>query len=687
MKIWWIIDKLKTHILFIILAAHLTLVFSQNGSDELNYTLDSVTISSFKISSAVTNTGNGGIDVRLDVLERMSGIAGSADPISFARLLPGVQTVGEYNGGFNVNGSENGHNYISINGVQLYNVNHLLGFFSTFISSHYEHMSLNKFPDNSGSPNRIGAELSFYPRINMADSTLSGNIVTGLISSQGTIHIPTGRKSGLNVSLRKSYVNLLYSGLLDNDDTSLNYSFYDANLTWFCRLNDRNNLILDFYSGSDNAKIRYDGDYLADLRCIWGNNLVSFHWLCRVNEMLDLKNTVYYTSYKNTFTVSHEDGKMRMPSGISDYGYKGCLGYNGLTFGFEAVCHSIDMQSPMVSETYNANNSDYNHNVSSEYSANADYTLSLGNSLKIRAGIRANSFLNGGTSYYSVDPCLSLLYEIRQYDSKVSLNFTQKHQFLFLTGLTDTGLPIEFWISSDEHRRPQYSRGCDLNWSMDIARGRFGLSSSLYYWRLYDQLIYRGSLVDYLTTAYNIDSHLYKGDGYNYGADIMFSKTSGLLTGWLSYSYGRAIRRFDSIGKDRHFPASHERVHELDLFADYRLNDRINTSLSFVAAGGAPFTAPEYFYIMNQNVITQYGEYNSHRMRPYIRMDIGADYSLRTRPGSRIKRHGLNASIYNVLLRNNDLAYGIKIYDGSVYYHHVSFFSTILPALSYYCSF
>ena len=61
MKIWWIIDKLKTHILFIILAAHLTLVFSQNGSDELNYTLDSVTISSFKISSAVTTLGTGAL--------------------------------------------------------------------------------------------------------------------------------------------------------------------------------------------------------------------------------------------------------------------------------------------------------------------------------------------------------------------------------------------------------------------------------------------------------------------------------------------------------------------------------------------------------------------------------------------------------------------------------------------------
>ena len=144
---------------------------------------------------------DGSVRLNLDMLDKLPKIMGNADPISYSRMLPGVQTSGEYNGGLHINGSENSHNTISVLDVPLFNVNHLLGFFSTFIPTHYSSMSLYKTPQSAAAPNRLGGELLFIPDWETADR-VSGDITAGLMSSQGTVKVPIGKKSLLTASLR-----------------------------------------------------------------------------------------------------------------------------------------------------------------------------------------------------------------------------------------------------------------------------------------------------------------------------------------------------------------------------------------------------------------------------------------------------------------------------------------------------
>ena len=77
-------------------------------------------------------------------------VLGSADPVRYAQMLPGVQTNGECRSGIHIQGCDNGHNFISIGGVPIYNVNHLLGIFSTFNALHYPSMSLSLMPTAIG---------------------------------------------------------------------------------------------------------------------------------------------------------------------------------------------------------------------------------------------------------------------------------------------------------------------------------------------------------------------------------------------------------------------------------------------------------------------------------------------------------------------------------------------------------
>ena len=135
-------------------------------------------------------------------------------------------------------------------GVPLYNVNHLLGFFSTFNASHYPSLQLRKTATSAAFPNRIGGELEMELPIEQADSA-GGEFSVGLISSQGTLRLPLGSRTTLTVSLRGSYINLLYSRWMKADKTQMEYHFFDTNATLAHRLGYADVLAFDFYCGRD----------------------------------------------------------------------------------------------------------------------------------------------------------------------------------------------------------------------------------------------------------------------------------------------------------------------------------------------------------------------------------------------------------------------------------------------------
>ena len=160
----------------------------------------------------------------------------------------------------------------------------------------------------------------------------------------------------------------------------------------------------------------------------------------------------------------------------------------------------------------------------------------------------------------------------------------------------------------------------------------------------------------------------------------MAHKQTGNLTGWISYSLGRALRRFDNKDYTGIYPANHERIHEINAVCAYQ-RKRWNVSGTYVYASGVPFTAPQYYYISAGQIITKPGEHNSCRMRPYIRLDLSVTYTL-----SKTEKHenGLNFSLYNVLGRKNDVMYRLN-YSGNTYsYGGIAFFLRWVQSVSYY---
>ena len=89
-------------------------------------------------------------------------------------------------------------------------------------------------------------------------------------------------------------------------------------------------------------------------------------------------------------------------------------------------------------------------------------------------------------------------------------------------------------------------------------------------------------------------------------------------------------------------------------------------------------------YLINGNILTEYGEHNSSRLRDYIRLDLSANYDIIKKDGSTL---GANLSLYNALFRNNELYYGVKQKGDSFRFQCTSFITTALPSVSIYYKF
>ena len=196
--------------------------------------------------------------------------------------LPGVQTCSEYDAGLHIQGFDNAHNEVSISGVPLYGVTHLLGFFSVFNASHFSSMIFSPTASTVSPTNKLGGFLQMESTTNIPPRT-TGELSVGPISSQGTLKLPLSPSMGIVASARGAYLNLLYGRWLKADDATLRYSFGDVNLTWFFKPSKNNLFWLDAYAGEDRGG--YDFERLhGHVDAQWGNHLVALHWIHRHDE-------------------------------------------------------------------------------------------------------------------------------------------------------------------------------------------------------------------------------------------------------------------------------------------------------------------------------------------------------------------------------------------------------------------
>lgn len=667
---------------------------SAEMTDTLNhYGLQAVEIRGKRLRSQLREIEGTSI-ISMSLMDEMPHILGNADPLHYAQLLPGVQTNSEYDAGLHIQGCDNSHNYVSLGGAPVYNAAHLLGFFSIFNAGHFTEMSLQKSPVSASFPNRLGGRVDMLtPTWLAAEDSLSvgavhGELSVGPMSSQGTLRLPVGKRSLLLLSARAAYLNLLYSKWLEVDGDEVKYDFSDYNLSYITQLDDANVLKIEGYWGYDNMKIG-QASYGLQGKLKWDNTMAALHWYSRSKDGLNeggkdwsMEQMVYYSRYANRLNVGEYSFQVGMRSFIFDLGYKGNFSWGRWRMGAEVVRHQLLPQDIGITGNLANYQTDTQHQQSMEASAYLQYCQPLGENLLMELGARVSGY-HCQKSFYRVMPHLKFNYDLSP-SAKLNLNLGIRNQYLFQTGFSSAGLPTEFWFAADQNHRPQYACHAALQGEFWFAEKEYRLSVETYYKWLMNQIENNSNMFDILFSSYSFDGSLLHGKGYNYGLNLLLEKRRGKLTGWLSGSLGRAMRKFDGEQYQGWYPAGHERIYELNAVATYRINRRVSLGATYVLASGTPYTKVNYAYLMSGNLVTEYGPHNGDRVKPYMRLDLSVSYDFATKGKV---RSGINFSLYNVTMHGNDLFYRIKVYDNHVRYNAFKFLMPIMPSINYYCKF
>ena len=667
---------------------------SAEMTDTLNhYGLQAVEIRGKRLRSQLREIEGTSI-ISMSLMDEMPHILGNADPLHYAQLLPGVQTNSEYDAGLHIQGCDNSHNYVSLGGAPVYNAAHLLGFFSIFNAGHFSEMSLQKSPVSASFPNRLGGRVDMLtPTWLAAEDSLSvgtvhGELSVGPMSSQGTLRLPISKRSLLLLSARAAYLNLLYSKWLEVDGDEVKYDFSDYNLSYITQLDDANVLKIEGYWGYDNMKIG-QASYGLQGKLKWDNTMAALHWYSRSKDGLNeggkdwsMEQMVYYSRYANRLNVGEYSFQVGMRSFIFDLGYKGNFSLGRWRMGAEVVRHQLLPQDIGITGNLANYQTDAHHQLATEASVYLQYCQPLGENLLMELGARVSGY-HCQKSFYRVMPHLKFNYDLSP-SAKLNLNLGIRNQYLFQTGFSSAGLPTEFWFAANQNHRPQYAYHAALQGEFWFAEKEYRLSVETYYKWLMNQIENNSNMFDILFSSYSFDGSLLHGKGYNYGLNLLLEKRRGKLTGWLSGSLGRAMRKFDGEQYQGWYPAGHERIYELNAVATYRINRRVSLGSTYVLASGTPYTKVNYAYLMSGNLVTEYGPHNGDRVKPYMRLDLSVSYDFATKGKV---RSGINFSLYNVTMHGNDLFYRIKVYDNHVRYNAFKFLMPIMPSINYYCKF
>ena len=640
----------------------------QTGS--VNEKLDSTVLFARRRTSALI-MGRAGVEkVDIGGLAAIPSVLGNADPVRFLTNLPGVETGSELDSGIHLQGSENAHTAVMMQGVPVYGAKHMLGLYSAFNPPHFSQM---RFSQKATDANRLGGKVDVRLSEKIPEKT-ELDLSTGIIAAQGTIRQPLGKKTVMSLSGRASLLNLLYKDYITIDDVPLHYGFNDLNLSVVSRPGSRDLLTVNLYSGAD------AGDYIASgagmpITVGWRNALASASW-----RHDGLEQQVWWSSYRLDANLGFNTMRASVPSGISSAGYKACWETDRWQFGAETVWHDATLQYPYVSEGYvNSDDGSAERQTALESSLWARRDLQITPELSASLSLRGTHFLDPErNNRWGLSPSASLKYNLLK-AGRIELCAGTARQYLFQTGLTNLGFPCEFWFLAGKHSDPQKSIYGILSYGADLDGGMYAVKADLYYRTLRNQVEYKGDLFDFMTDSYDLDEAILKGSGRNYGVSLMLHKQAGSLTGWIAYNLGRSLRSFDVPGYAGEYPSNHERLHELNVVATWN-GRNWSAGASMVAATGTPFTAPDSFYLMGNRIISHYGSHNSNRLAPYFRTDLSFNWYF-----VKNSEHtfGANFSVYNANMRENQLFCRLNINDGKYFaYRPVYIGFTILPSIS-----
>jgi len=663
-------------------------ILYENGSLNIPVKEKVFSLKGAVISSEGSNrrrTGLGKEVVHIDRIKHIPSAFGEADVVKALLTLPGVKSVGEASGGFNVRGGAADQNLVLFNDNTIYNSTHLFGMFSAFNPDVVSNVELYK----SSIPAEYGGRISSVLEVTGKEgdrNKFKGSAGIGLLTTHLELEGPLSKKTTFVAGGRLTYSDWMLNLLpAESGYSQGSAKFYDINASVTHKFNEKNSLYAYGYFSQDGFKFNADTTYR------YSNLNASLKWRHTINDHHSLSLSTGYDQYLySTYDSGNSTNAYKYDFGIrqgfAKLGFKVNLGErHTLSYGLNGIFYNLTPGNYFpYGEKSQVNPQSLPTEQALEASAYAGDEWNISDRFTADLGVRVATFTSiapGSQFYWNPEFRISGKYLATDWLT-VKAGFNSMTQFIHLLSNTTSISPTDVWKLSDSDIKPQTGWQAAAGLYSTFRNNTMELSLEGYYKRLDNYLDYKSGAVLLMQT--DLADNVIATRGKAYGVELMLKKLVGSLSGWVSYSYSRTLLQdksgsgVSSINRGEWYPAAYDKPHEFKFVGNYKFTHRVSLSLNVDYSTGRPVTVPVSAYTYGNNQRLYYADRNSYRIPDYFRMDA----SVSIEPGHYLKKlthFSITFGVYNVTGRKNAYSVFFKTENGQVNGYKLCVFGSQIP--------
>ncbi|PNQ75432.1 TonB-dependent receptor [Hanstruepera neustonica] len=622
--------------------------------------LSEIFISNY-ITKGISKLNNGSFNINIEEFEILPGLI-DADVLNSVQAFPGILSVSETVSNINIRGGSHDQNLILWDNIKMYQSGHFFGLISMYNPQITQNVSLFKNGTDVAFSDGVSGTIAMYTEKKL-NKTFNGSIGINLIDANGFADLPLGKKSSLQIAARKSisdftktpaydqfFKRISQNNELQNDiNSDQEFDFYDASLRWIYKINDKNELRLNFINVSNNLvfneneivnTVETSRESSVSQSSIAGGLQYLRKWNSKFNTTLE----VYETDYKLESINANitESQRFLQKNQVSETSVK-LIAEQKLnekshaTFGYHftetEVTNLDDVDVPryklLVSE------------VLREHSAFAKLNWkTLNKKTHVDLGFRY-AYLDEFQKHI-LEPRLSVTHKLSNSLSIEALGeFKHQNTSQIINFQNDfLGVEKRRWQLTDNDSIP-IIKSKQLSLGINFDNNDFLLSVEGYYKKV--------NGITSQSQGFQNDFEFAKTSGnYEvYGIDFLTRKRFDAFNLWLSYSYMDNKYHFKELYEDG-FPSNFDITHAITFGSSYTIN-KFKLAAGLNWRTGKPLTEPIDGNDVVNNTIN-YAAPNSSSLESYFRVDLSALYYLDI--GKKLKGQ-FGASVWNVFGKDN----------------------------------
>ncbi|MDR1200139.1 MAG: TonB-dependent receptor [Tannerellaceae bacterium] len=688
-------------------------------------TLQEVVVRGNNLYSEIMSSRMGNVELSSGHIRKVPVLFGEPDLLRCLQRQPGVASGTEMLGGMFVRGGNQDENLFLIDGIPLYNTNHVVGLFSTFNPDVVKNVDFYK----GSFPARYGGRLSSVTDVRLKDGDMQnyhGNVSLGLLMAKANVEGPIVKdRTSFNIAFRRTWFDAITAPIFaiankvdkNGNKKFTGYSFYDLNAKINHLFSPKSRLYANFYMGQDRLRSTdwyktNDKRYGQELIWRWGNIVSSLNWAYVFNQKLFGNFKASYSQFKskmiddnitiyNPYLPEYNFPKEKYywhHSGIQDVGFRSDFDYSPMPqhrirFGLDYLYHTYTPEDKYTTMIVDDVVSEQNYELSysepsvyaHEWSIYVEDDWLLADRWKANAGVRLATYHVEEKNYLSFQPRLSVRYLINN-DLSLKASYTKMDQYVHQLSNTFASLPSDIWVPVTSKVKPMNAHQVSVGTYYNLKK-KYDFSIEGYYKKMNNLIEYQDNALlfpDYV----GWDEKVSIGSGRSYGVELMARKPEGRTSGWIAYTLSWSDRIFNDkqVNGGERFPFKYDNRHKLNLTAIHKFNSKVDLSASWTYASGNRVTVPLEGYLSDAGPNGEtHVEYvlgrNAAKLGDYHRLDLSLNIYQPKEKG----RMGIwNISLYNAYCRMN------PFYIKQSYFKGNGKFSTyqkglvpIIPSISY----